>query len=323
VVPGAPLAAVVVPSHGRPLRLRWLLEALAEQDLPRAAFEVHVVHDDPPGGETERLLAGHRLGVAAQRVAPCGPARKRNAGWRAARAPLVVFTDDDCRPPATWLSRLVAACHGAGAPGRDAVVQGAVVPDPDELAVLHHAPWARSQEVHPPSPYGQTANIAYPRALLERLGGFDEAFPVAAGEDTDLVVRAQQAGAVVVAAPQVEVFHAVFDLGLRGRLAEAWRWQHLAGVLRRHPQLRRHLVLGVFWKADHALLLLAAAGLVAGGRRSSLLALPYVAHRLGGYGRSPRGRARAAAELPARMLVDATEIAAAARGALRARTPFL
>jgi GT2 family glycosyltransferase len=309
--------AVVVPSHGRPLRLRWLLEALAEQDLPRERFEVHVVHDDPEAGETARLLATHRLGVAAQHLPPCGPANKRNAGWRAAAAPLVVFTDDDCRPPADWLSTMLRAA-GEGPAG--AIVQGTVAPDPDELVVLHHAPWARSQEVHPPSPYGQTANILYPREVLERLGGFDERYPVAAGEDTDLFVRAEDAGVPVHAAPDCVTFHAVFDLGLRGRLREAWRWQHLATLLKLHPRLRSHLVLRVFWKLDHPLLLLAAAGLLA---RRPWLALPYVGHRLGGYGTGPRGRLRAASELPARALLDLTEIASAARGAVRARTPFL
>ena len=36
--------------------------------------------------------------------------------------------------------------------------------------------------------------MAYPRALLERLGGFDEAYDFG-GEDTDLAWRAIEAGA--------------------------------------------------------------------------------------------------------------------------------
>ena len=37
-------ASVVVPSHGRPLRLRWLLNALEEQTYAEP-WEVVVVHD--------------------------------------------------------------------------------------------------------------------------------------------------------------------------------------------------------------------------------------------------------------------------------------
>ena len=59
-----------------------------------------------------------------------------------------------------------------------------------------------------------TANIAYPRELLERTGGFDESLPVAAGEDTDLLERCKALGAAYVAAPDAPTWHAVFDLSL-------------------------------------------------------------------------------------------------------------
>src|SRR3954466_9665384 len=98
-----PEISVVVPSHERPVRLRWLLNALSEQTLARERFEVVVVHDSGPA--TARLLATHPIRVREIELPPCGAAPKRNAGWRAARAPLVAFTDDDCRPPREWLQR--------------------------------------------------------------------------------------------------------------------------------------------------------------------------------------------------------------------------
>jgi len=75
-----PDVAVVVASHDRPLRLRWLLNALEDQD--HDAFEVIVAHDS--GDETEALLRDHplaRAGVLRHlRFAPgLGPAAKRNA----------------------------------------------------------------------------------------------------------------------------------------------------------------------------------------------------------------------------------------------------
>src|SRR3954447_16123165 len=189
---------VAVASHERPVRLRWLLNALEEQTF--ASFEVVVCHDSR-GEETERLLAGHplaRAGVLRHRRLPAGagrPAVQRNVAWREGRAPVVLFTDDDCRPPADWLERAAAAVRAH--PG--AVVQGAVRPDPAEAHLLAAAPHARSLLVDPPGPWAQTANIAYPRALLERMGGFDEGFD--SGEDTDLAWRAIEAGARYVGAP--------------------------------------------------------------------------------------------------------------------------
>src|SRR3954463_4274307 len=104
----APEISVVVPSHERPLRLRWLLNALEEQTLDRDRWELVVVHDSR-GDETERLLDEHPLhaaGVLRHRRLEAGtgsPSRQRNVGWRMARAPLIAFTDDDCRPEPEWL----------------------------------------------------------------------------------------------------------------------------------------------------------------------------------------------------------------------------
>jgi GT2 family glycosyltransferase len=321
-----PRLSVVVPSHDRPLRLRWLLNALEEQTLARDAWEVVVAHDSS-GTETEALLRTHPLAAAGVLrhltfdPGP-GPAAKRNAAWRLARGQTILFTDDDCRPPPDWLANALAAVERHPR----AIVQGTTRVDPDELAVRQHAPHARSQEVTPPTPFAQTCNIAYPRALLQGAGGFDEALPLAAGEDTDLAIRARALGGQLVAAPEVLTNHAVEATTLPARLRETWRWQHLAYIVRRHPQLRDHMPLRLFWKPSHALLMPAVAGLALARRHpllGALLVAPWAASARPAYGPSPRGVARAASELPARMAIDVAETAAMARGAVRHRTPIL
>ena len=67
-------------------------------------------------------------------------------------------------------------------------------------------------------PAFQTCNIFYPRAILERVGGFDiEAFGrVHGGEDSDLAWRAIKSGAAAVFADGALVHHAVNELGPAG-----------------------------------------------------------------------------------------------------------
>jgi GT2 family glycosyltransferase len=328
MLPGTDMAqpeiSVVIPSHGRRLRLLWLLNALEEQTLEPDRFEVIVVHDydDPLAVDA---LDAHPLARAGQLHSTriegvTGPAQKRNLGWRAARAPLVAFTDDDCRPDPDWLRSLLAA----GAEDQDAILQGATRPEPLENAIFA-APHHRSQWVDPPNLFAQTCNIAYPRALLETIDGFDEALPSAAGEDTDLALRAKAAGAAHVGVPDAVVFHAVESFSLPQVIRMTYRWQHLPYVVRRHPALRRALVMGVFWRRTHLELLLALAGLATVRRRPVGLALaaPYLARALNSRGSRRRARLVSAVELPGRALIDLAEVATMVRGSVRHRSLML
>jgi GT2 family glycosyltransferase len=307
------------------MRLRWLLNALEEQTLAPERFEV-IVADDSVDPEARRVLAEHPLAAAGTlRHLTFAPGtgsqgRMRNAGWRAAAAPLIAFTDDDCRPPREWLERLLAA--GERHPG--AIVQGATMPDPVEEQVRDHAPNPRTQHIVPPVPWAQTCNILYPRELLDRVGGFlEESLMV--GEDTELAERARATGADYVAAPEALTFHAVDAPLLPARLRGVWRWQDLPLLVKRHPRLRDEFILWIFWKRRHAWLPLAFLGALLGRRRPALsaLALPWVIHAMPRHGHDPRGRLRSLSELPSAAALDVAEFAALARGSVKHRSLFL
>jgi GT2 family glycosyltransferase len=315
-----PEVSVVVPSHERPLRLRWLLNALEEQSLARDRWELVVVHDCR-GESSEELLRTHPLradGTLRHLRLPAGtgtPGRQRNAGWRDAQAPLVTFTDDDCRPDPRWLEELLAAARANGG----AIVQGATRPDPFESEILA-APHARTIEVDPPGPFAQTCNILYPRALLEGAGGFVESLQ--SGEDADLAERCLAAGAQYVGAPNAVVFHAVESSTLIGAIRRSARWQDLAYVVKHHPHVRERLELRVFWRRSHLLLAL-GLGAVAAPRLAPALALPYLQEVLTRRGTGKRALLRATTELPGRLAIDLAEMATLARGSARHRTLFL
>ena len=315
--------SVVVASHGRHLRLRWLLNALEEQTLERERWEVVVVHDYD-AVTAERAIGAHplardgRLRHAAIAPGTGSPARQRNIGWRMARGGHVAFTDDDCRPEPEWLAALLSVARAAP----DEVVQGRTRPDPLEREILR-APHVRTLWVDPVGPWAQTANILYPRALLERLDGFDER--AIAGEDVGLSLRARAAGARVVAAPEAVVDHAVESHTLPGILRQNLKWRHLAYLAKRHPEVRREFPLRVFWDSDHLLTTAALCGVAAAPRRRALLALalPYVRRSLARRGNGPKARTMAALELPGQAVRQAAEVAGMAAGSVRHRTLLL
>src|SRR3954467_211166 len=181
---------VVVPTIGRP-PLQVLLDALAAAPGPRPA-ELLVV-DDRPDGEP---LSVERAGLPPVRVVRTGgggPARARNLGWRTARTRWIAFLDDDVVVDPDWYEALDRDL--AGLPADVAGSQGRVhVPLP---ADRRPTDWERGTAGLATSSW-ITADLAYRRAALARVGGFDERFPRAFREDSDLALRVMDTGARLV-----------------------------------------------------------------------------------------------------------------------------
>lgn len=294
-----PEVSVVVPTVGRLPLLERCLRGLARQD--GVTFEAVVVHGGEPGVEVLLDAWADRVPLRPLRCPDRGASERRNAGWRAARAPLVAFTDDDCEPTPGWLAAATAAFAG----GAD-LVQGPVRPHPDDAGV--QGPFARTVVVDAPTPLYPNANLVYRRSALERAGGYDPAFR--GGEDTDLAWRVREQGGAVAWAPDALVWHAVRSVGFADHLRSLPRWSTLPLVLRRHPQLREQAHRRVFWKDTHPTAALALAGLLAAPLRprAALLAAPHLARRWRAAG-PRRGLALAVA--------DVVEVGVMVAGSLR------
>ena len=314
----APLVSVVVSTYDRPQRLVRLLDALRAQTVDVERFEVIVVDNGSQPATGQALAAESARGGLGLRTCRLdgtrGPAGGRNAGWRLARAPLVAFTDDDCRPAPGWLQALLAVADAA--PG--AIVQGVTVPDPVEHAdrgLLSHT--VRIERL---GPQFETCNILYPRSLLAALGGFDESFGLRpAGEDTDLAWRAIEGGAVAAHAPDAVVHHAVTPIGRAGMVRLAARWGPAVRVLADHPRTRTMLYRGRFWNVWHYLLWRSVAAML-GPRwlRRLVVTRHLVTLRARAIEQGADSRA-----IPFLLAYDAVECWAIAQGAVRHRTLVL
>lgn len=311
-MPG-PRVSVVVATRDRADRLRRLLDSLRAQTLRPSEFEVIVVDDGSRDGTAGVLATAGEHGSPTLRTLcftdSAGPATRRDQGWRAASADLIAFTDDDCEADPGWLQALLSAAEAAP----DTILQGRT--DPIEAERDRLGPFARTMSVTRLGPYYQTCNIAYPRAVLEAVNGFDLSFPLPVGEDSDLAWRALAAGATARFVEDARVHHAVNVLGPKRMLRDALRWGEVARVMRLHPGLRREaLTWGVFQRPSHCLLTVALAGALLSRRlpAATLAAYPYLRHLEQRWGESP--------ELaPYLVAYDAVEVGALLRGSIRHR----
>ncbi len=103
------------------------------------------------------------------------------------------------------------------------------------------------------------------------------------------------------------------------------KWRHLAFVIKRHPQLRRHFTHRVFWRRSHRdiVLLLVGAALASRLPAAMLLGLPWVYGRLTKRGRHRRALVAGALEMPGGFVVDLAEVATMCWGSVRYRTLIL
>lgn len=198
----APAVSVVMPTYKRPPLLARCLNALGQQTLAQALFEVIVVDDgrDADTRATVAAFARAHPGLHVVCIEPAGtrgPAAARNRGWQIAAAEVIAFTDDDTIPAPDWLE---AGLRVLQARPLAVAVAGAVeVPTRGQPT-----DYERSIKLLEQAGF-VTANCFVRRAALEAIGGFDERFTRAWREDTDLFFNLRSAGLVVHARAPVVV----------------------------------------------------------------------------------------------------------------------
>lgn len=208
-------ASVIVPVRNGGDDVRMLLEQLDRQTVARDAFEV-VIGDD---GSTDGGVDGLESTDGRVRVAR-GPAMNsyaaRNRAVRSSLGPVLAFCDADCRPEPEWLEHGIRALEAAD------VVAGRFrfdVPERRNVWSLIDMDGSKDHERQIPDANAETANLFLRRELFDRVGGFDET--ISEHGDFDFAERCVAAGARLVFAPDVVVWHPVRTRA-RGVLRAQW-----------------------------------------------------------------------------------------------------
>ena len=194
--------SIVIPTLGRPALLERVLDRLDRQTTPPETFEAIVVADAKEGelAALDRAVAGRGYRARRLQASRPGASAARNVGWQAASSELILFLDDDILPEPPLVAEHLR-WHAA---------------HPEEqVGVLGHVRWADELDVTPfmrwlehgiqfdyPNIEGvdagwnrlYTANASVKRALVERVGGFEETALPFGYEDLDLALRMHEHG---------------------------------------------------------------------------------------------------------------------------------
>jgi GT2 family glycosyltransferase len=207
-----PLISVITPTYNRRESLLATLRALESQSLPAHQFEVVVIADGCTDGSADAcrmLQPSYALRVIEQ--ANAGPAVARNVGCQQARAPLLVFLDDDVIPDPDFLT-VHRSMHQQG---QKQVVIGPLLRPPNarlqpwvywELATLEQQYDAMARGKWEPTPRQfYTGNASVARSAVLDAGGFNPEFRRA--EDVEMAYRLEGMGYTYLFAPQARGLH--------------------------------------------------------------------------------------------------------------------
>ena len=215
-----PAVTVVVPTRDRPDRLERCLASVrsALQD----SDELIVVDSASVDGEAVRAVAA-RFADAVLRQDRSGVGLARNAGWRAGRHDIVLFTDDDVVVTDQWVVALASAVEAHPDTG---FVTGRIeappgLPFPRREVALKRDPQPQVFDRSSVGNLGHSASLAVRRVSLEAVGGFDEALG---------------AGGHFRSAPEADLFDRILAAGWLGRyeptaLAYHEQWRDTAQIV--------------------------------------------------------------------------------------------
>lgn len=217
--PEHPALSVVIPTLGRPILIRTIQSLAAATGFDR--IEVLVagqVADAAVRRQLDALQKDHpairHLDISFKRG---DSSEKKNAGWRAARAKLVAFLDDDVVVAPDWPERIIEAFEEE----QVALVSGPGLTPPDvnlfaRLAGLAlsspatgYVAWRYNHGGGERAPINWSkiigCNMAFRKSVLEEMNGFDPDFWP--GEELVTSYRTQKKGYRLVFLPKAYVYH--------------------------------------------------------------------------------------------------------------------
>ncbi len=239
----APRTSVIVPLYGRMDFMEYQIGLLAALGCSSGTELIYVLDDPPKRRELQTLAESLylRFGIPFRLLMlshNMGYAPANNIGLRQANGEFVCFVNSDVFPSTPdWIGRLVARLEGdasLGAVGPLLLFEDGSVQHEgmtfEPITVLgglmfprHNRkgwrPRAGAGLVREPLITG--ACMVMRRALVQELGGFDEAYAIGDFEDTDLCLKIGRRGLACAVDHEVQLYH--LERKSQDGLEQRWR----------------------------------------------------------------------------------------------------
>jgi len=202
--------SIIIPTCNRFQQLADCLESLVRIDYPKDCFEVIIVDD---GGQIciEKIIVPfqNQLNLRLLTQSNSGPAIARNTGASVAKGEFLVFTDDDCIVRANWLQILETQFMKTP----DYLIGGLTLnrcfnnPYSTASQQLVDYIYSKYNAIPHEAKFFTSNNFSARTEIFRKIGGFNTAFSLPAGEDREFCNRWIHSGYGAIYLPQIVIYH--------------------------------------------------------------------------------------------------------------------
>ena len=202
--------SVVNPAYNAEKTIERALDSLFNQTF-EGRVEVIVVNDgskDKTQEIVKNIIKKSKSKITLISQKNQGPAAARNAGAKAAKGKIVLFTDSDCVPEKDWVKEMLEPFKEKGIVG----VQGRYRIFNKEKVVARFVQYEieeryKRMEKQKYIDFIGSYSAGYRRDVFLEFDGFDTSFKKASGEDPEISYRMADKGLKMVFAPNAIVYH--------------------------------------------------------------------------------------------------------------------
>lgn len=206
--------SIIIPTYNNFTELRECLDAISNQTISKNNFEVIVVDDGSQETSSANSIPPHiQFPIRYFYQDHKGPATARNLGIKEAKGDIILLLDDDSLPTDNWLDRVIFAWDNFS--DSDGIGGYIKRRENDTICCRVNSDlynWFLNQNSDGRNcSFLVSCNAGYKKAILNKVGNFDESFKKASAEERDLNIRISTLGGKLRLMKDILVYH---DRGL-------------------------------------------------------------------------------------------------------------